>query len=292
MAGVARSLLRAVEVGGVALHSGVRSHVALCPARAGEGVSFLRTDLPSLPSVTASPRAVVRSELAVVLGCEGGEVSTVEHLMAALLASRVSACRVEVSGPELPLLDGSASPWVEAIRSAGVVEVGGESTRPLTVSEPVCVHEGDAWLIALPSASPRLTYGIDFPSHPSIGRQWHSWAPGGHGSFADEIAPARTFALREQIDSLRAKGLIKGGSLENALVCDQSGWINGPTRFPNEPVHTPPPRQHSPPFSQHCIFPFVLDVMLCAPRLARRLGTSCWTLWATWRSLAAFLVRM
>jgi UDP-3-O-[3-hydroxymyristoyl] N-acetylglucosamine deacetylase len=96
------------------------------------------------------------------------------------------------------------------------------------------VYQGDAFVAALPSPTIRFTYGIDFEL-PAIGNQWHSWTPE-QESFAEEIAPARTFGLAHQIEALRDRGLIKGGSLENALVCDRSGWLNPPLRFPNEPA--------------------------------------------------------
>jgi UDP-3-O-[3-hydroxymyristoyl] N-acetylglucosamine deacetylase len=96
------------------------------------------------------------------------------------------------------------------------------------------VYQGDAFVAALPAPTTRFTYGIDFDL-PAIGNQWHSWTPG-QESFADAIAPARTFGLAHQIDQLRQAGLIKGGSLENALVCGDQGWLNPPLRFSNEPV--------------------------------------------------------
>jgi UDP-3-O-[3-hydroxymyristoyl] N-acetylglucosamine deacetylase len=105
---------------------------------------------------------------------------------------------------------------------------------PFVLKEPVSVHQEDAFVAALPASTTRFTYGIDF-DNPSIGNQWYSWTPE-QESFAEAIAPARTFALAYQIDHLRNRGLIKGGSLENALVCGDQGWLNPPLRFSNEPV--------------------------------------------------------
>ncbi|HLO49118.1 MAG TPA: UDP-3-O-acyl-N-acetylglucosamine deacetylase, partial [Kamptonema sp.] len=105
---------------------------------------------------------------------------------------------------------------------------------PSPLSNPIWVHQGDAFAAALPAPSTRFSYGIDFDT-PAIGNQWYSWSPEVE-SFEDAIAPARTFALAHQIDQLRQAGLIKGGSLDNALVCDATGWLNPPLRFPNEPV--------------------------------------------------------
>jgi UDP-3-O-[3-hydroxymyristoyl] N-acetylglucosamine deacetylase len=141
--------------------------------------------------------------------------------------------RIEIDGAELPLLDGSARVWVEELVRSGIEPVEGNLTTAGTIDEPVWIHQGDIFVAAIPSPTLRFTYGIDFDVAP-IGNQWHSWEPG-HSDFITEIAPARTFGLAHQLDQLRAAGLIKGGSLENALVCDESKWLNPPLRFPNEP---------------------------------------------------------
>lgn len=241
------------EVGGVGLHSGVASRVKLRPAAASEGIHFVRTDLPQAKQqVRARLSAVASTELCTTLNAEGASVSTVEHLMAALCGMGIAACRVEVDAPELPILDGSAAPWVAAIREVGVTRaaaVGGGApsdaldaaarTAPATLSTPVWVEDSGSWAVATPALSPRLTVGLAFPSHPLIGRQWASWAPGDNAvaSFADDVAPARTFALAEQLDAMRSRGLIRGGSLENARVCDATRWINeDAARFANEPA--------------------------------------------------------
>jgi UDP-3-O-[3-hydroxymyristoyl] N-acetylglucosamine deacetylase len=171
-------------------------------------------------------------------------VRTVEHLLAALACSGVDHARIEIDGPEVPLLDGSAQAWVEAINEAGVVVKDGEmgksgelsplSSSAFVLQQPISVYRGDAFVAALPAPATRFTYGIDF-ENPAIGNQWYSWMPG-QERFADAIASARTFCEAKQIDQMREAGLIKGGSLENALVCDDQGWLNPPLRFSNEPV--------------------------------------------------------
>jgi UDP-3-O-[3-hydroxymyristoyl] N-acetylglucosamine deacetylase len=102
------------------------------------------------------------------------------------------------------------------------------------ISQPVWIYQGDSFIAALPSPETRFTYGIDFDL-PAIGNQWYSWSPK-TDNFANSIAPARTFGLSYQIDQLREAGLIKGGTLDNALVCSETGWLNPPLRFTNEPV--------------------------------------------------------
>ena len=231
-------------VSGVGLHSGRAASVRLRPAAADEGVYFVRTDLgEDAPPISASVESVLGTRLSTTLGTAGGAtVATVEHLLAALCGAGVSACRVELDGPEVPLLDGSAAPWVAAVRAAGLARQprAAPAHRP---RRPLWVHEGSAWVVALPAAAPSLTYGIDFAGHAPIGRQWFSWAPddsdAGDGAldrFARDLAPARTFALAEHLQGLRDEGLIRGGSAESALVCDRERWLNGPLRFDEEPA--------------------------------------------------------
>ncbi|AFZ20746.1 UDP-3-O-acyl-N-acetylglucosamine deacetylase [Allocoleopsis franciscana] len=287
---------------GVGLHSGILTNVRVLPAVPGEGRYFVRVDLPGSPIIPARVEAVYETRLSTELQAlitsdstvdkaakhssilpqsthTEARVRTVEHLLAALACSGVDDARIEIDGPEVPLLDGSAQVWVEAIQEVGVVateedwktdalvlavafqqdsvqskegkedtktpgdivkrhtEVG-NSSRTLSTSfaleQPIWVHQGDAFVAALPAPTIRFTYGIDFES-PAIGNQWHSWTPM-QESFATSIAPARTFGLAHQVEQLRQAGLIKGGSLENALVCDETGWLNPPLRFSNEPA--------------------------------------------------------
>nr|WP_289623859.1 UDP-3-O-acyl-N-acetylglucosamine deacetylase [Desertifilum tharense] len=223
-------LTQTIQLSGVSLHAGVETQVRLFPAAAGEGRYFVRVDLPDAPQIPARIDAVVSTTLSTELGQGEARVRTVEHLLATLAALGVSDARIEINGPELPLLDGSAVQWVEAIAAW-------DKTQPAPVAplaQPITVHAGDAFVAAFPASRTRFTYGIDFEL-PAIGNQWHSWELDSQ-SFATEIAPARTFALAHQIEYLRAQGLIKGGSLENALVCGSEGWINPPLRFANEPA--------------------------------------------------------
>ena len=243
------TLQSACEVEGVGLHSGVTARVRLSPALTAHGIQFVRTDLPGAPAIAAEPSSVVSTVMSTAIGVADAHVATIEHLMAALYATKVTACIIEVNTAELPLLDGSAKEWVSAIKQAGLVRLADAPVAaPPVLSAPVRVEEAESWAFALPSPSFRLTVGIDFASHAPIGRQWASWSPpendvgadvmslAGAGSFADEVAPARTFTLAEHVPALREAGLIKGGSLDNALVCDTQRWINGPLRFENEPA--------------------------------------------------------
>lgn len=223
---------------GVGLHTGLPVEVRVLPASVGRGRYFVRVDKPGAPEVRAQVAAVRQTMLSTELVQGEAEVRTVEHLLAALAALGVDNARIEIDGPEVPLLDGSAKEWVDAIAQAGIVAQA-ETLTAWALQEPVCVQEGDAFVVARPSSELRFTYGIDFDL-PAIGNQWHSWSPDAirddTSTFAAAIAPARTFGLAHQIEALRDRGLIKGGSLDNALVCGSEGWLNPPLRFLNEPV--------------------------------------------------------
>ncbi|MBD2004356.1 MULTISPECIES: UDP-3-O-acyl-N-acetylglucosamine deacetylase [Cyanophyceae] len=223
------------ELSGIGLHSGVVTHVRVLPAEVGEGRYFVRVDLPDSPQIPAQVKAVVSTTLSTELGEGSARVRTVEHLLCALAGSGVDNARIEIDGPEVPLLDGSALEWVKAISQVGVVpNLESSPDSSFILQEPVWVYDGDAFVAALPAPLTRFSYGIDFDLA-AIGNQWHSWCPA-QESFAQAIAPARTFGLAHQIEQLQTAGLIKGGSLENALVCGSQGWINPPLRFSNEPA--------------------------------------------------------
>ncbi len=227
---------------GIGLHSGAQMSVRLKPAPPGHGRWFQRIDLPGQPRIPASLAAVQPTQLSTELVWGEARVRTVEHLLAALAGLGVGNALIEIDGPEVPLLDGSARDWVEAImqnsavQNSAVQNSAAIASQPLQpqLKRPLILQENDAIVSAFPATTTRFTYGIDF-SHPSIGNQWHSldWTP---ESFAQDIAPARTFGFADQVEQLRNLGLIQGGSLDNALVCGSEGWVNPPLRFANEPA--------------------------------------------------------
>ena len=233
--GVQHTLASSVSCRGVGLHLGQTTQVTLLPADVDSGRYFVRTDLASEPAISASVAAVNQTQLSTQLGTsEVGQVRTVEHLLASLWAAGVDNVRIEIDGPEIPLLDGSSRDWSGLIQSVGTVAQSAPRRSCAALKEPIVVRDGDAYVMALPASELRFSYGIDFPMA-AIGNQWHSWSPA-DGDFAEAVAPARTFAMAHQIEGLRSQGLIKGGSLQNALVCDQKGWLNPPLRFANEPA--------------------------------------------------------
>jgi UDP-3-O-[3-hydroxymyristoyl] N-acetylglucosamine deacetylase len=230
---VQRSLSQSFSCYGVGLHSGVEATARVLPAEPGRGRYFVRTDLPGAPEIPARIESVRETMLSTELVSGEASIRTVEHLLASLAGMGIDNARIEIDGAEVPLLDGSARSWTSAIVQAGTVEQS-ESKNPQIITEPIFVRHGDAFVAALPSDELRFSYGIDFDLS-AIGNQWHSWKFDSE-TFATEIAPARTFGFANQIEQLRANGLIKGGSLENALVCSTEGWINPPLRFSNEPA--------------------------------------------------------
>ena len=229
-----QTLAASVCVKGVGLHLGQETNVLLSPAKPNTGRVFVRTDLPEARPIPATARHVIKTQLSTELGVGEAQVRTVEHLLSALMALGIDNVRIEIDGPEVPLLDGSAKEWIAQITSVGAQTQSVAKSAPTNLSSPITVQSEDAWVAAFPSHELRFSYGIDFDL-PAIGNQWHSWAAETE-SFAQTVAPARTFGLAHQIDYLRAQGLIKGGSLDNALVCSQEGWLNPPLRFENEPA--------------------------------------------------------
>lgn len=230
---VPTTLAAAVTCKGVGLHSGEITTVTLQPAVLGSGIRFVRSDLPDRPEIPAQVSLVQQTMLSTELVTPNGRIRTVEHLLAALWGNGITDLSIEVDGGEMPLLDGSAIEWIKAIESVGTQALGEQHDRPI-LNEPIWIREGDVFVAAIPSTELRFSYGIDFDLK-AIGNQWHSWSPAIE-PFSSAIAPARTFGLAHQIEQLQTAGLIKGGSLDNALVCGSDGWINPPLRFANEPV--------------------------------------------------------
>ena len=221
-----------VERSGVGLHSGATAHLRLEPfEQPGYWVGWL--DAPQLALQQLHPSQVCETQLCTALQLDQRRLATVEHLLAALAGVGISSALLLVDGPEIPLMDGSAQPWVEAIAEVGLKALG---PRPVAsaLSAPITLQQGQSFVTALPSERLRLAAAIEFPQ-PAIGRQLFSLELTPE-AFVEQIAPARTFGFKQQVEQLLAAGLIKGGALDNALVCDGEGWINPPLRFADEPV--------------------------------------------------------
>jgi len=226
------TLAASAERSGVGLHNGEQTLVSLRPSsRAGYWVGWL--DDPALPPVRLEPGQVCETRLCTALQLGSRRLATVEHLLAALAGSGVSQAEIWLEGTEIPLLDGSALPWVEAIAEAGLVEVGPRAVQQLS-GDPITLRQGQSFVMAMSAEVPQLAAAIEFPQA-AIGRQLHSLTLSPE-TFVRDIAPARTFGFRDQVEALRSAGLIRGGALENALVCDGDRWLNPPLRFEDEPV--------------------------------------------------------
>ena len=217
------------ELSGVGLHSGALARVRVCPAPPKHGRVFVRMDLDQTPIPALSER-VSATTLATTLSAPAGgppaSVSTVEHLLAAAFALDIDNLLVQVWGPELPVLDGSAQPWLARMRP----QAQGEAAQVLELLEAVSLREGERWMRLSPAPSLALDVEIHF-EHASIGTQ--RWS-GGAGDFA-QIALARTFGFEAQVQAMHRAGLALGGSLDNAVVFGDSGPLNE-LRFPDEPV--------------------------------------------------------
>ncbi len=217
---------------GVCLHSGEESEVTLRPSK--KGGFFVSWANGSEPPIRLNPTQVVNSHLCTTLVLGRHSLSTVEHLLAALAGCGLTHVHIIVSGNEIPLLDGSSMGWVEAIEEVGILHLDVSNNLSPVVKKPLVIHKGSSVITAIPSESCYLIGMIDFP-YPAIGRQQFSLELTPR-SFVKDLAPARTFGFKDQIDHLMDKGLIKGGNLKNSLVCDGNSWLNPPLRFDNEPV--------------------------------------------------------
>ena len=226
------TLAAAVERSGVGLHSGASARLRLEPfEQPGYWVAWL--DDPSAPPQRLHPEQVCETQLCTALQLDQRRLATVEHLLAALAGVGITSALLLVDGPEIPLMDGSAQPWVEAIAEVGLKPLAARA-KATVLAAPITLQQGQSFATALPSDRLRVAAAIEFPQA-AIGRQLYSLELTPQ-AFVQEIAPARTFGFKHQVEQLLAAGLIKGGALDTALVCDGDGWVNPPLRFADEPV--------------------------------------------------------
>ncbi len=224
LTGAEHTLDSRVQCTGIGLHGGKPVDLTLRPASAGTGIVFVRSDLGGSARFPARADWVVDTRLATSLGSGDARISTVEHLLAALRGLGVDNCTVEVDGPELPIMDGSASAFVYLIQQAGV-RPQRRMRRRLVIRKTIEVREGDRWVRVVPSRDFKLTVGIDYP-HPAIGRQSLRELRLTPERFARRVAPARTFGFLKDVQLLQSAGLALGGSLQNAIVLDDARVLN------------------------------------------------------------------
>jgi UDP-3-O-[3-hydroxymyristoyl] N-acetylglucosamine deacetylase/3-hydroxyacyl-[acyl-carrier-protein] dehydratase len=221
----------ASTLAGVGLHLGVPCRLTFLPAAPGRGIVFRRVDLDGAPETPAHVSRAVASERRTQLGEGEGGLHTVEHVLAAVAALRIDDLVIEMDGPEPPVLDGSAGPFFDALRERGVVQHGGAPDY-LELTESVRVIDGESVYEAHPASELSLDVTIDF-AHPVIGRQVGRYVLT-EESFARELAGARTFGFVHEVEALRAKGLIRGASTDNAVVLDETGVVGNTLRTPDE----------------------------------------------------------
>ncbi len=221
-----------VSCSGVGVHSGKTVNLTIKPAPVNHGIRFVRTDLPGHPGVSAHFNNVVDTSLATVIGAEGCIVSTVEHLMAGLIGMSIDNATVEVDAYELPIMDGSAGPFTELIRSAGTHSQQGRKCY-FQVNDPIRLSENGKSVAVYPADEFRITCTIAY-DHPLIGTQTCDFVIG-HDTFEKEISVARTFGFLHEVEMMKRYGLARGGSLDNAVVIDGDRVLNdGGLRFPDE----------------------------------------------------------
>lgn len=225
-----RTLKEEARCVGIGLHSGRRVNLALKPAGADTGILFRRMDLGGV-EIPASARYLSHINHATCLAKEGVRIETVEHLLASLRALGVDNVLVELDGPEIPIMDGSAAPFIYLIHEAGIKSLP-TSRSYIRLSRPVSVADGGRFVAAYPCDELRLSYTINF-DHPLLKHQEYSIEID-EDSFVEEIAPARTFGFLRDVEVMRQSGLALGGSLDNAIVLGETGVLNNPLRFPDE----------------------------------------------------------
>jgi UDP-3-O-[3-hydroxymyristoyl] N-acetylglucosamine deacetylase len=220
-----------VEFTGIGLHSGARVTVKLLPAPAGSGIVFRRTDLDNF-EIPAIGRNVAKVSYATSLMRQGVLISTTEHLLSALIGLGIDNVIVELDNLELPILDGSAMPYVEAVKTAGIRSQR-RRRQSIRVLRPVEVRDGDKFIGVYPGSGYSIDYTIEFPA--PVGRQ-RARIDLAADTYGFCIAPARTFGYRALEQQMRQMGLIRGASPENLIVLGPKGPENGPLRFEDEYV--------------------------------------------------------
>lgn len=240
-----RTLVDSVSCTGIGLHSGEKVRITIKPAPPDTGIRFIRKDLRGKRVIRADFDSVINTTMCTVVGKNGSHVSTIEHLMAAFFGSGIDNAVVEIDGPEVPIMDGSAAPFIFLLKSTGIKE----QRKPkdfILIKKTLNIQEGNRSITIKPSKELKISFTIDF-HHPLISNQQYDFSFSGK-KFIDEISRARTFGFLKDIETLREAGLAKGGSLDNAIVIDDFRVLNEDgLRYPDE-------------FVRHKILDFLGDI--------------------------------
>lgn len=231
-----KTLASALSCEGEGVHNGKSVRVSIQPAPANYGIMFERTDVKDknniIPAIWNGVR--VTPLCTQILNAEGVEVRTIEHLMAALFASGIDNAHITISGAEMPIMDGSSLPFLHMIAGVGVVDCGNTAREFIKIIKPVEAKHGDAYARLLPASSPRFSVTVAYPQH-NVGEQ-QAYFDFEEGNFIKDIASARTFGFKTDLEYLHAKGLALGGNFSNAILINAEGKIMNPGgyRSPNE----------------------------------------------------------
>jgi UDP-3-O-[3-hydroxymyristoyl] N-acetylglucosamine deacetylase len=218
-----RTLKTGVECTGIGLHTGEKIHIHIKPATPDTGICFVRTDKPDRPVVRAHMDNVSDTTLATSISSNGTRISTIEHLMAAFFGLGIDNAVVEIDGNEVPIMDGSSAPFVFLLKSGGIAEQAAPK-RFIVIKRPFHVDDGNRSVSIFPSKELKITYMIDF-QHPLLRNQEHELHFSGR-EFVRNICMARTFGFLKDVETLKANGLARGGSLDNAVVIDDFRILN------------------------------------------------------------------
>lgn len=220
-----KTLQKAISATGVGLHNGKKVTITLKPADIDHGIVFQRVDLPAPNTIRATPTAVKDTRLCSALDENGVRVSTVEHIMSALAGLSVDNVLIEINAPEIPIMDGSASPFVYLIQEAGVEEQNA-ARKFIKIHQTVSVEDGDKWVRFEPHNGFKVDFTIDF-NHPVFDESGSRVTLDlSTQNYIQKISRARTFGFRHEVEYLRANGLARGGSLDNAIVLDEYSVLN------------------------------------------------------------------
>jgi UDP-3-O-[3-hydroxymyristoyl] N-acetylglucosamine deacetylase len=253
-----RTVEQTVSCSGIGLHSGEKVSFSLSPAPEEAGIVFASTQSRGI--LRPSPARVISTRLSTTIGNDALTVQTVEHLLSALSGLGIDNVLVTVDGEEIPIVDGSAAPFVTLLQQAGIVE----QKRPrkvVRILRPILLEERDRFIRIYPSDAPSISYTIRF-NHPAVAEQSYTYLPS-EESFQRDIAPARTFGFLHEVERLRAEGLIRGGTIDNALVIGENGILNAQgLRFPDE-------------FVRHKILDLIGDFSLLGHPICGRIEAHC-----------------
>ncbi len=225
-----RTIAKKVKGIGIGLHKGDPVEIILEPLESDSGIVFYRSDLGI--SIEAKPKNVVDTKMATVIGDKGATISTIEHLLSAIYSYGIDNIRISVNAPEVPIMDGSATSFCMLLDEAGIQELD-SNKKIMVIKKEVNFHSGNKWTKITPSKIAKYNFSIDF-DHPIIGKQEYEFVFS-KKEYIQNISKARTFGFLKDVQMLRSMGLALGGSLDNAIVLDDSKMLNSdPLRYENE----------------------------------------------------------